>query len=110
MKSPARLKQLSDAEQAQLEQLNESDHALLKRIRERGDTAALGELFIRYADRIVGAISKHKHCYSDRVREAVTDAFIDLYANTGKTYVIDVGNDRALFTWLYRRIWRKTCQ
>jgi len=111
MTSPTRLAVFSDPVVTQPQQLHEHDRALLKRIRERGDTAALGELFIRYADRIVRAISRNKYCGSDRVRDAVIDAFIDLYTNpNGKTYAIDVGNDRALFTWLYRRIWRKTCQ
>ena len=46
---------------------------------------------------------------SDRVREAVVDAFIDLYQNpAGKVFVIDVVNDRLEFTRLCRRIWRKT--
>jgi DNA-directed RNA polymerase specialized sigma24 family protein len=90
---------------------NEPDQELLRRIRVNGDTAAFADLFIRYADRIVGAIARHKHCYSDCVRDAVIDAFIDLYENpSGKIFVIDVANDRFLFTWLYRRIWRKTCQ
>ena len=90
------------------QQIREPDRQLLRRTQEKGDTAALGELFIRYADRIVAAIAKHKGCYDDRVRDAVVDAFINLYQNpSGRVFVIDVANDRLEFTRLCRRIWRK---
>jgi len=58
MTSPARLALSTDSVETQPQQLHEPDQVLLKRIRERGDTDALGELFIRYADRIVRAISR----------------------------------------------------
>jgi hypothetical protein len=87
---------------------HETDRQLLRRIQEKGDMAAFGELFIRYADRIVGAIAKRKGCYDDRVRDAVVDAFLDLYQNPcRKVFVIDLVNDRLQFTRLCGRIWRK---